>query len=160
LHSQKNFYEIYGKDLSKRSTKEGFVVIIFAVENLEGINENVGHTAASQVVQSLGAYVNKHFGAIGISTRIERDRIATILSGIDAKHAEQLLEDFARDLRERGLADIQADTQMGMPSDECFSFSIFAGLVDGRTGDDIEIISKKAAMNEKIIATFTCEMGR
>jgi phospholipid/cholesterol/gamma-HCH transport system ATP-binding protein len=160
LHSHKNFYEIYGKELSKLSAKGGFAVIIFIVEDLEGVSENVGHTEASVIVQSLGAYVNKHFGDIGISTRIGRDKIATILSGIDSRQAGTLLEEFARDLQDGGLADIQTDAQMRALSDDCFSFSIVAGLVDGKVGEDIEMIAKRAASKQKIIATFTCEMGR
>jgi len=160
LHSNRNFEQIYKNDLSKRSAQESYAVIIFNVENLDGVSENVGHTAASEVVQSLGAYVNKHFGDIGISTRIDRDRIATIVPGIDIKQVGDLLEDFSKDLQEKGLADIQTDARLNAPSDNCFSFSVFAGLADGKTGEDLEIISERAASKQNMIATFSCEIRR
>jgi len=158
LHSKKNFQRIYQKDLGKRDPREEFAVIVFSVEDLMGLSENVGHTVASEVVQSLGAYVNKHFGEQGISARIGRDKIATILPGIDVGHAEIFLEDFAKDLQTKGLADIQADAQMGTRSNDCFSFSVLAGLVEGKAGEDMETTSARADLNQKIIATFTCEI--
>lgn len=160
LHSKRNFDQIYKKDLDKRSAQESYSVIIFSVENLDAVSENVGHTAASGVVQSLGAYVNRHFGDIGISTRIGRDRIATIVPGIDIKQAAHLLEDFTKDLQEKGLADIQADSLIRTPSDNCFSFSVFAGLADGKVGENIDTISDRAASKQNMIATFACEIRR
>ena len=160
LHSQKNFKQIYERDLSKRDPHEGFVVIIFIVENLEGLSENVAHTTASEVVQSLGSCVNKHFGDIGISTRIGRDKIATLLPRINTPQAEHLLEAFSKDLQEKGLADIQGVTQMVAPLQDGFSFSVFAGLIEGKADEDIEITAGRAALEQKIIATFSCKIRR
>jgi phospholipid/cholesterol/gamma-HCH transport system ATP-binding protein len=158
LHSKKNFERLYEKDLGRRAPHESFVVAIFTIENFDGLSENIGHTAAPAVIQSLGAYVNKHFGDAGISTRIGRDQIATILPETDIEIAGDMLDDFSKDLQGQGLADIQAETRIGTPSSGFFSFSILVGLAEGKAGEDLEIISERAAAKQNSIATFKCEI--
>ena len=62
LHTKGNFQRLYEQDSSQKEPHEAYVVLIFTLEDLDGLSENVGHTAAPEVVQSLGMYVNKHFG--------------------------------------------------------------------------------------------------
>ena len=160
LHSRRNFKRLYEQDLSQKEPHEAYIVLIFTLENLEGLSENVGHEAVPEVVQSLGTYVNKHFGDVGISTRLGRDRIATILPSTEIKDAERMLEDFSKDLQAKGLADIQADTRLDPNSEDCFSFSILAGLAEGRAGEDMDVTTEKAISNQKPILQFACEIRR
>lgn len=160
LHSRRNFQRLYEQDLSQKEPHEAYVVLIFFLENLDGLSENVGHTAAPEVVQSLGTYVNKHFGNFGISTRLGKDQIATILPSTGIKEAERMLEDFSKDLQAEGLAHIQADTRLDAKSEDCFSFSILAGLAEGRAGEEMEVTTEKAISNQKPILHFTCEIRR
>ena len=78
----------------------------------------------------------------------------TILPSTDRDTAEGLLEKFAQDLKKEGLVGIQAEIQ---PSD-CFTFSILAGLAEGKASMDIEITSEKAKSLQKEIARFQCNM--
>jgi len=89
---------------------------------------------------------------VGISNRFGRDQIVTILPSTDRDTAEGLLENFAQDLKKRGLVGIQAEIQ---PSD-CFTFSILAGLAVGKASADIEFTSERAKSLQKEIARFQC----
>ncbi len=110
-------------------------------------------------IQSLGAYVNKHFGDVGISTRLGKDRIVTILPNMDLIEAERLLDNFAIDLEKHGLSEIEADANAEIPSDRCHIFSVLAGVAEGKGGEDIEVTSQRATSRQKTIAHFKCEIG-
>jgi len=154
LYSKKNFMMHYEKDAVPREPGETLPVATFTVEDLDLVAENLGHTGAQEVIQSLGAFVNKSFGEAGISTRIGRDQIVTIFPHTTLDEAERILVDFARKLQEHGLRDIQIETQTGMPSGDSFFFSVSAGLAEGKAGDDLDFISQKALSTKKTIARF------
>lgn len=156
LYSKKTFTKVYEDALSQKEPEETLTVVVFTVGDLDGLTENLGHTKAQEIVQSLGAYVNKHFGHVGISNRFGRNQIATILPFTDRDTAERLLGDFARDLQERGLIDVQADVQ----SAECYTFSILAALAEGKASEDIEITSQRARSLQKEIARFECSLPK
>jgi phospholipid/cholesterol/gamma-HCH transport system ATP-binding protein len=160
LHSKKNFEMLYDQDMSQKKPHEGIVVAIFTVDDLDGLSENVGPTVAPEVIQSLGAYVNKHFGDVGFSTRIGKDQIATILPSTDINQAEHMVEDFSKDLQEVGLADIKAAVHVEIPSHKCFDFSVLAGLAEGKGGEDLDITSERAISKQRSIAQFKCEKRR
>jgi hypothetical protein len=62
------------------------------------------------------------------------------------------MEHFARDLKEQGLSGIQAEIQ---PAD-CYTFSVLAGLAEGKASTAIEITSERAKSLQKEIARFQC----
>ena len=152
LYSKKTFTKVYEKALSQKEPGETLTVAVFTLDDLDGVTENLGHTKAQELIQALGAYINKHFGDVGISNRFGRDQVVTILPSTDRDTAEGLLENFAKDLQEGGLVGIQAEIQ---PAD-CFTFSILAGLAEGKASTEIEITSEKAKSLQKEIARFQC----
>jgi len=156
LYSKKTFTKVYENALSHKEPGETLSVVVFTVDDLDGVGENLGHIKAQELIQSLGGYINKHFGAVGISNRSGRDQIATILPSIDYGAAERLLEDFAKDLQKGGLIDIQAEIQ----SEDCYTFSILAGLAEGKASEDIEITSERAKSQQKEIARFWCNLPK
>ena len=154
LYSKKTFTRVYEKAVSQKEPEETLTVAVFTLDDLDRVSENLGHTKAQELIQSLAAYINKHFGDVGISNRFGRDQIVTILPSTDRDTAEGLLEKFAQDLKKEGLVGIQAEIQ---PSD-CFTFSILAGLAEGKASADIETTSEKAKSLQKEIARFQCNM--
>jgi len=152
LYSKKTFTKVYEKALSQKEPEETLTIAVFTLDDLDGVTENLGHAKAQELIQALGAHINKHFGDVGISNRFGRDQVVTILPSTDRDTAEGLLENFAKDLQEGGLVGIQAEIQ---PSD-CFSFSILAGLAEGKASTEIEITSEKAKSLQKEIARFQC----
>jgi phospholipid/cholesterol/gamma-HCH transport system ATP-binding protein len=156
LYSKSNFTALYEKNLQDKEPEETITVAMFTVDDLDGLIENLGHTEAQEVIQALGAYVNKHFGDVGISTRVGTNQIATILPHTDRNAAERMLDDFARELQDKGLGHIEAEAQAKIESTECFTFSILAGLAEGKVSEDIEITSQRAKSTQKTIARFQC----
>ncbi len=152
LYSKKTFTRVYEKAVSQKEPEETLTVAVFTLDDLDEVSENLGHTKAQELIQSLAAYINKHFGDVGISNRFGRDQIVTILPSTDRDTAEGLLENFAQDLKKRGLVGIQAEIQ---PSD-CFTFSMLAGRAEEKASVDIEITSEKAKSLQKEIARFQC----
>ncbi len=152
LYSKQTFTKVYEKALSHKEPEETLTVAVFSLADLDGVSEYLGHTKAQELIQSLAEYINKHFGNVGISNRSSRDRIVTILPSTNHEAAERLMENFARDLKEQGLSGIQAEIQ---PAD-CYTFSVLAGLAEGKASTAIEITSERAKSLQKEIARFQC----
>jgi phospholipid/cholesterol/gamma-HCH transport system ATP-binding protein len=89
LHSKKSFTKVYEKALSHKEPEETLTVAVFTLDDLDGVSENLGHAKAQELIQSLGVYINKHFGEVGISNRSGRDQIGTILPSTDRGAAER-----------------------------------------------------------------------
>jgi len=156
LYSKKTFTKVYERALSHKRPEENLTVAVFTVDDLDGVSENLGHTTAQEIVQSLAAYVNKHFGDVGISNRFGRDQIVTILVSTNRPAAERLMENLAGDLQERGLIDTQADIQPA----QSYPLSILAGLAEGKASEDIDVISERAKSLQKEIARLQCRLPR
>lgn len=152
LYSKQTFTKVYEKALIHKEPEETLTVVVFTADDLDGVSEILGHTKAQELIQSLAEYINKHFGDVGLSNRVARDRIVTILPSTNQEAAERLLENFARDLQDQGLIGIQAEIQ---PAD-CYSFAILAGLAEEKASTNIEITSEKARSLQKEIARFQC----
>jgi phospholipid/cholesterol/gamma-HCH transport system ATP-binding protein len=152
LYSKKTFTKVYEDTVSRKQPGENLTVAAFTVADLDGVSENLGHTTAQEIVQSLAVYVNKHFGDVGISNRSGRDRIVTILAFTGRDAAQRLMENLAGDLRERGLIDIHTEAQPATS----YTLTILGGLAEGKAGEDIDVIAARAQAQQKEIARFQC----
>jgi hypothetical protein len=81
-----------------------------------------------------------------------------VLPFSDLNEAQRILEDFATDLREEGLSDVQTSAQI--PEGECFAFSVSAGLAEGKRDEEIGSVLGRAKSQRKTIARFQCPMRR
>ncbi|MBI4526119.1 MAG: ATP-binding cassette domain-containing protein [Deltaproteobacteria bacterium] len=150
LYSRKTFTKVYERAMSQKKPADTVSVAVFTVNDLDGASENLGHATAQEIVQSLAVYIDEHFGDVGISNRLGRDQIVTILAFTERDAAEGLMKNLARDLQERGLMDLQVSTQTA----RSYTLSILAGLAEGRAGEDIDIISERARSLQNEIARF------
>ncbi|UCF93529.1 MAG: ATP-binding cassette domain-containing protein [Desulfobacterales bacterium] len=158
LYSKRHFKVRYQTDLAKSDRQQTYAVLVFTLENMDSIAANLGHSAAQQVIRSLGAFINKHFGAVGgFSSRQTINEFGTILPFSDLQEAEQILEDFTRDFQEHGIHDLGAAAQAEMTAGQCSEFSVLAGLAQGRPQIELESVFEFARFNQKPIATFRCE---
>ena len=81
-----------------------------------------------------------------------------LVRNLAADEAERILVDFIRDLKEEGLCDLSA--QAALDEDECFEFSIQAGMSEGKPQVEIESIIEFARFNQKEIARFQCNIRK
>jgi hypothetical protein len=116
------------------------------------MNQKLGPTIATEIFQALGMFLEQSLGAFGFSTRHGRNKMVTVLPHAEINDTEQLLDDFARKLQEGKIHKIQANTS----SEECFGFSVFAGMAEGKSSDDLDQIIEKAQSRQKSIARFVC----
>jgi phospholipid/cholesterol/gamma-HCH transport system ATP-binding protein len=151
LYSKQVFRSRYNAELNRKRSDDIFTVIVFTID-LERMNENLGPTTAMEIFQSLGMLIKKSLGAFGFSTRHGRNQMVTVLPHAKINETEQFLDDFARELQEEKIHRIQVNTS----SEECFGFSMFAGLAEGKSSDDLDQIIEKAQSRQKTIARFLC----
>ena len=129
------------------------------------VYENMGHEVAQQIIRSLGAYINKHFGAVGgFSSRQTINEYATVLPYSNLEESNQIMKDFTKDFKEHGIKDyveheiweldpnVENDDQSG----EYVDFSV---LAQGKPQIEIESVMEFARFNQKELARFRCARG-
>ena len=159
LYSRRHFKVRYQTDLSKKKPHEAYVAVVFGLQDMDVIVENLGHDKAQEIIRALGTYVNKHFGAVGgFSARQTINEIGTVLPFSDLPEAERILEDFVKDLQSEGLGDLQIGLEL--PEGQCFSFQVLAGLSKGKPQVELESIMEFARFNQREVARFQCEIRR
>ena len=171
VHSLEDFQEHLTGIQSKRQFKarsqiglwrkqESYVVALFTLQDFDQLCEHLGHTRGQEVLNAMGTYLSKHFGAVGgFSARQSKNQFTTFLPFSDLSEAERILEKFALDLQEEGLRTIQAEAHI--PQDICFPFAILAGFAESKAGvEEIALVFEKADVSQKEIARVYCEKRR
>jgi len=159
LHSRRQFKVRYQTDLARRNGHNHFAVVVFTLEDLDRIVDNLGHKAAQQGIRTMGDFIDKHFGAVGgFSARRSINQFGTVLPFSDLEEAERILEDFTTDFRENGLINIENAARQVNPSVSCFEFSISAGLAKGNPDVELDSVMESAEDNREPIAQFQCNI--
>ena len=159
LYSRRQFKVRYQADLARNNGNYNFAVVVFTLEDLDSMIAHLGHEAAQSGIRTMGAYINKHFGAVGgFSSRRAINQYSTVLPFSDLDEAQSILENFARDFRQNGLVSIEEAARQIKPEVGCFEFSISAGLARGNTDDELDSIMQLAESKKKPIAQFQCNI--
>jgi phospholipid/cholesterol/gamma-HCH transport system ATP-binding protein len=168
LYSKRHFKVRYQSDLSQRHPDASYAAAVFTIDDLDTITQNIGHDLAQQIIRSLGAYINKHFGAVGgFSSRQTINEYATVLPYSNIEESERILVDFTKDFKEHGIEDIEEhkiwefdpNVENEDPTGEYVEFSVLAGLAQGKPQIEIESVMEFARFNQKEIARFRCARG-
>jgi phospholipid/cholesterol/gamma-HCH transport system ATP-binding protein len=159
LLSREAFRVHYGAVLGSSGVLPAVSAALFSVE-FDLLNDALGPLAALAVLRSLGDYTNRHFQSVGgFSARHSRDQILTIFPHTSPHEAEQLVADFAQQLEQEGLANIQSSAQTTIGAEACFEVYVRAGITEVAPADDIDLIIEKARANQQIVATHRCDTG-
>ncbi len=109
----------------------------------------------------MGAYIDKHFGPMGgFATRRHTNEFVTVLPYSDLAEAENILQDFVEDFRQRGIQDIGAGTRRQSPDDGCIEFAIRAGVAEGQLLVEIDDVIDAALQRQREIARWRCDGRR
>ena len=130
--------------------QESFPVVMFTIDNLEQINEHIGHIAAQQIIQCLGTLIKDHFDTADTSARYSQNEILMVLPHTGLKKAKQVLDELATDLQKQEIFQAKSYPKA------CFSFSILAGLAEAGPGMDLDYLTGQALSHQKIIAHLEC----
>jgi phospholipid/cholesterol/gamma-HCH transport system ATP-binding protein len=159
LYSRRQFKVRYQTDLARNNGNYNFAVVVFTLENLESMIDDLGHTAAQSGIRTMGAYINKHFGAVGaFSSRRTINQYSTVLPFSDLDEARSILENFTRDFRQNGLLSIENAARKVNPEVRCFEFSISAGLAQGNADAELGSIMELAESKKEPMAQFQCNI--
>jgi phospholipid/cholesterol/gamma-HCH transport system ATP-binding protein len=159
LYSRRQFKVRYQADLMRNNGNYDFAVAVFTLEDLDSMIDQLGHKAAQSGIRTMGAYINKHFGAVGgFSSRRTINQYSTVLPFSDLDEAQSILENFTRDFRQNGLVSIEEAARQVNPGMRCFEFSISAGLAPGNADDELDSIMKLAELKKEPIAQFQCNI--
>jgi phospholipid/cholesterol/gamma-HCH transport system ATP-binding protein len=157
LYSQRHFKVRYQTDLSRRDKDSRYCVALFTLDEMDAIAENLSHDAAQQIIRSLGAYINKHFGAVGaFSSRQSINEFGTVVPFSDLAEATSIMEDFTRDFQTNAMSELGDIFLDQGTAEERFTFHVMAGLAQGEPQIEIESVMEFARFNQKPIATFQC----
>ena len=130
--------------------------VLFSV-HFDRLGDLLGPQGAIEVVKAFGEYVHTYFEPLGgFSARHRRGEVLTILPHIGIEEARQLVDDFAKGLREKALHEIETLARGKVGDETPFDISVSSGITDCRTADNIEEIMAKAETNQKVIATCQC----
>jgi len=156
LHSRRSFKLRYQNTLQRKHPEERFAVLAFSVPGFDTICEKIGHETGQRLIQEIGAYISKHFDTVGgFSSRQGQNDFITVLPFTDAGEAQQLLDDFARDLDKNGLASIHSGLSKPM---DCFEVTVCAGLAQGVSDGSAELFDlfRQARDHQRVVAAITC----
>ncbi len=157
LHSRRHFKVRYHTEMRRPQLRERYVVLVFTMLGLQRVGETLGHEAEQEVIRSMGAYIDKHFGAVGgFSTRYNINQFVTLLPYSDRGEAEKILEEFTEDFREEGIRSVWSEARLRVASKECVEFGLLSGLAEGDPLGEIETVIETARNYQSEIARFRC----
>jgi phospholipid/cholesterol/gamma-HCH transport system ATP-binding protein len=161
LYSRRYFKVRYQTELKRGAFRETYAIVVFSIENLDAIRADLGHEAAPEAIRCMGAYIDKHFGAVGgFSTRQSTNEFVTVVPNSDMVAVAGILQDLIRDFQEHGIRQIQAEGHKSAASMENVEFAIRAGLAQGPQGQstvELESIIALAKKDQKEIARLRCD---
>jgi phospholipid/cholesterol/gamma-HCH transport system ATP-binding protein len=160
IQSKRQFKARSQIGLRRKRPQESYVVALFTLQDFDQLCDHLGHTRGQEVLNAMGTYLSKHFGAVGgFSARQNKNQFTTFLPFSNLNEAERILEKFGLDLQEEGLRTIQAEAHI--PQDICFPFAILAGFAESKAGvEEIALVFEKADVSQKEIARVYCEKRR
>ena len=157
LHSRRQFKLQYHGQMKRRSLRETYCVAVFKLESLDAIIAGMGHESAQEAIQSMGVFIEKHFGAIGgFSTRRSINEFVTVLPYSELDEAEDMLEDFIKDFQEQGIREIWTGAREKAAPGTCVDFIILAGIAQGQPIAEIETTIASAESQQKEIGRLRC----
>jgi phospholipid/cholesterol/gamma-HCH transport system ATP-binding protein len=161
LYSKRQFKVMHHVQLRQTTGGSPYSLAVFSLVDPEFLRTSIGYDAAQVAIRSLANYIDKHFGAIGgFSTRRHSNEFVTVLPYSDRAEAEDILQDFVRDLRERGLQEVCTGDRRQTVSTEVVEFSVLAGIAQGQPVADIDPVIDAAKSKQKEIGRIRCDVRR
>ncbi len=161
LYSKRQFKVLNSVQMKRKKSGEPYAIVVFKLVDINYIISGLGPDVVHEALSRLYAYIDKHFGIIGgISTRLNTDEIVTMLPHSDIEEAQSILEDFVKDFHGQGIKDIWrwAGVRRRVAMSGSVTFTIVAGIAEGKPVTEIETVIEAARTNQKEIWSAT--MGR
>lgn len=160
LYSRRNFKARYQTELQGRSESRDYAVAIFTLEAFDEIQEGIGHTAAQELIRSIGTSISHYFSDVGgFSTRYGADQYTSVLPYSDLEEARKLVDGFAEHFERKSRTQLQKLVREEFTCADAVSISIAAGIAHGEPHMNIESILDSADAGRDTILAFnaTCK---
>ena len=160
IQSKRQFRIRNQMGLRRKNPQDSYVVALFTLQDFDQLCEHLGHNQGQEVVNAMGIYLNKHFGAVGgFTARQSKNQFTTFLPFSNVSEADRIVKRFGQDLQREGLRAIQAEAHISQ--DLCFPFAILAGFAESRAGgEEIDLVFREVEASQKEIARVYCEIRR
>ncbi len=160
LYSRRNFKARYQTELQGHSQSRSYAVALFTLEAFNAIQDGVGHTAAQELVRSMGTSISRYFSDVGgFSTRYGTEQFTSVLPYSNLEEARQLVDGFADHFERKSRTEMQKMVRTEFTCADAVSISIAAGIAQGQPHMNIETILETANANQGTILAFnaTCK---
>jgi phospholipid/cholesterol/gamma-HCH transport system ATP-binding protein len=157
LYSRRQFKILYHNLLKRRALGEDYCVAIFSLEKLDDIIAGLGHEAVQAAIRSMGAFIDRHLGAVGgFSTRLHVNEFVAMLPYSDTSECAGLLKNFIEDFREQGIRCIWEGASKHSVPKQPVEFTVLAGLAQGQPLAEMYDVIRSARTRQEEIGRFRC----
>jgi phospholipid/cholesterol/gamma-HCH transport system ATP-binding protein len=141
LYSRRQIKVLYHNQLKRRVLGEAYCVILLTLTNLDLLTAELGHKAVQMTIRSMGAFMDRQFGAIGgFCTRHSINEFVAMLPYSDAGECEGLLKNFAADLRQRGIYCLGNRSGNGSPSERSVEVALRSGIAQDQPTAELDAV--------------------
>jgi phospholipid/cholesterol/gamma-HCH transport system ATP-binding protein len=123
-----------------------FTMILLTVENMNEINEALGHITGQTIMKSFALQVQAFLNITDTCSRYGLNKLMVVLSNTQIDQARRFCKQLATEIR--SIATIRPSTDVGV----CFVVS--AGFAEAEKGGQIETVLAHAEANRRILTEF------
>jgi len=123
-----------------------FSIIVFAVDNMEEINEKAGHAAGQKILQNFATELQSNLRITDTCSRYGLNRIMAILSNTNVEQATMTCDKMARAPKIQEILETQPDRG--------FCLSVSVGIAEAQEGSPLEKIISLAESNLSALNGF------
>lgn len=132
-----------------RNHKIAFSLVLLTVQNMDQINQKLGHKTGQMALKNFATQLQKHIRFTDTCSRFGLNKILLVLSNTDKEQARRFCDKLSRYIRGEQIIDILPDPE--------FCFTVTAGVVEAETGSRIEhVLSQAEATQDQVYEFRVC----
>lgn len=151
LDTRQQFERRYEAEFPKLVGEQKGAIILFAIDNLQDVDEHVGHIAAHRIIQGLANSIDQYVGAAGYSARFSPNEILTVLPEVSLDDAKHLVGEIGNAMSQMRV------THPGAYPSVCYNFAIKAGVVSSTPDKELKELAAQAKEEVIVLSTLKCE---
>ncbi|MGD9096575.1 MAG: ATP-binding cassette domain-containing protein [Desulfobacterales bacterium] len=155
LYSRRQFKMRYLSDLVRKPEEVAYTAAIFTIEDMPGVAAALGHSAAQELVATMGTFISKHFSDVGgFSTRYSMEAFVTVLPFAKVEETRRLIDNFRDDLTASGIPRMKRIRPAETACVDPVGITLAVGLAQGRPQTELGAVIASAVANQEHLARF------
>jgi len=132
-----------------RNHKIAFSLVLLTVQNMDQINQQLGHKTGQVALKNFATQLQKHIRFTDTCSRFGLNKILLVLSNTDREQAHSFCDKLSRHIRGEQIIELLPDPD--------FCFTVTAGVVEAEPGSRIEhVLSKAEAAQDQVYEFRVC----